>query len=637
LRPFGTKGGIDFDWVAAELVTPALFMLGISGSTSPAIVEGGNFREDVLELLLTSDVVLADTSFPSASLFYELGLAHALRDKRTLLMAAANGERPFDINTGRYFRYDARNPSASIQDLVAMLRAAIQSDQIDSPLYLLLPGLQPPRATVVPTGFRSEIQEARRTNDLGHLRLLSQEARTFHWNVDALKDVGNAQFFARDMTGARETLEYLLSIAPHDTDANLRLGTVYQRLKEPRRSDLAVKRALDLLDAGSKDRAEAFALLGRNAKSGWLEAWRSRPASEWRAESLRCTDLKSAYEYYLKAFKQDLNNYYGGLNALALGTITLELAESLPDVWGESFEDDTEASLRLSVLSKDVASVVAGVALSLDAASEYQQGHDVWLEISKADFELLTSKRPRRVAEKYRRAISDASPFVTEAALSQIYIYRDLGVLKENAEAAIEALGSGTSPVEQPTVSMIKRALLFVGHAIDAPDRPMPRLPTSAEPAAREAIQRAVEEEAKEDRTACIGVAGASSGGDILFHEICESLGIANKICLAVPATEYERLGVAAAGAQWEARFRDLIVRHPYQILSQSSELPRWLRRLGPRTPYDFWGRDTIALWDGKEGAAADLVHIAKERGAKVVVLDTVRLFGPDPNSTETP
>jgi hypothetical protein len=35
-----------------------------------------------------------------------------------------------------------------------------------------------------------------------------------------------------------------------------------------------------------------------------------------------------------------------------------------------------------------------------------------------------------------------------------------------------------------------------------------------------------------------------------------------------------------------------------------------------------------IALWDGKDGAAADLVRMAKERGAKVIVLHTDRIFG---------
>ena len=99
--------------------------------------------------------------------------------------------------------------------------------------------------------------------------------------------------------------------------------------------------------------------------------------------------------------------------------------------------------------------------------------------------------------------------------------------------------------------------------------------------------------------------------------------------------------GVAGAGPQWETRFRALISRHPYQVLSELPELPAWLRSM---PGYDFWKRDTlwryhtaaavgeitvIALWDGKEGSAANLVSTAKERGAKVVVLDAARLLAP--------
>ena len=437
------------------------------------------------------------------------------------------------------------------------------------------------------------------------------------------------------MTGARETLEYLLTLTPDDTDVHLRLGTVYQRLKEPRRSDAAIKRALESLPAGSRTRAEALALLGRNAKNVWLDGWRSRSAAQWRAEALRHAGLKDAYDYYRRAFKQDLNNFYGGLNALGLGTVILALAAALPDVWSALFEDDEEASRRLTTLQKEVSALTTGVALSLEAADEHQAEPDIWLELSRADFDLLTSSRPARVAERYRRVNSGATPFVAASALSQIYVYRDLGVRKDNVDAAIASLEPGGAPTETPAPAL-KKALLFVGHAIDSPGRPTPRFPASAETQARAAIVRAIEEEAKDERAFCVGVAGASSGGDILFHEACESLGIASRICLSVPPAEYVRLGVVDAGTQWEARFRDLIARHPYQILSDSRQLPGWLRSNGP---YDFWGRGAmwryhtaavvgditvIALWDGKAGAAADLVMMAKERGAKVVVLDAL-------------
>jgi hypothetical protein len=641
VRPFGTKAGIDFDRVDAELLKPALSTLGIGRMASDSMAAGVELHHGLLEALLTADLVVVDVTAPDAGVFYELGLAHALRDRRTVLIAAGpDGPVPLDLCAVQRFIYDPANPSLGIQPFVERLRAALASDRQDSPVYLFLPGLQPPRTAAVPEGFVSETRTARTVGDPGHLRLLGQEARSFHWAANGLKEVGEAQILSGDMTGARETLEYLLSLTPLDPDVNLRLGTVYQRLKESRASDTAIKRALDSLEPGSSARAEAYALLGRNAKGAWVENWRDSPESDRRAEALRCTSLKTAYDCYLKAFKQDLNSYYGGLNALALGTITIELADALPDVWSELFEDDAEAPLRLAALRKEVSSLVAGVALSLEAAGHRRSQGDVWVDISKADFELLTASRPGRVAEKYRRAISGAPPFVADSVLRQIHIYRDLEILTDNANAAIAALEPGSTPGKSPAVpAEKKKALLFVGHGIDAHGRSAPRFPASEEPRAREAILRAVEEETRGAAALFAGVAGASSGGDILFHEACEVAGIASRICLAVPPPEYARLAVSEAGSQWESRFRDLIARHPYRVLSETADVPAWLR---PNAPYDFWRRDTmwryhtaaaigeitvIALWDGQAGAAADMVRTAKERGAKVVVLDALGLF----------
>jgi len=639
LRPFGVRGGIDFDRVATELLHPALAAADVARRDALSLPLGGTVGEDLFASLLTADLVLADISFPSPQVFYELGLAHALRDRRTLVLKASQGDRGFDFGGYQHFTYDAANPGASIRELVSALRAAIQSDRIDSPVYALLPGLNRPRASGVPESFVAEAESARKARDLGHLRLLSQEARSFHWAAQGLRKAGDQQIYARDMRGAMDTFEYLLSTDPDSPDVNLKLATVYQRLKQLRKSDLALKRALDVVEPGSKDRAEAFALLGRNAKAGWQEAWRSHPQAEWREEALRCPQLREAFEYYLKGFKADLNGYYSGLNALAMGTIMAELAGAFPGVWEALFEEGTEAESALSALRQEIASILSAVEMAVEAAEERARGGDVWLQISRADLTLLTSKRPARVAERYRRAVADAPQFVAESAASQIYIYRDLGVLPENTEAALAALGAGEDMSPAERADLPKKALLFVGHAIDTPGRAAPRFPAAAEPRAREAIFRAVKEEAGEDGIACAGVAGASSGGDILFHEACEIAGIVNRICLALPPEQYAKIGVASAGPQWEMRFRGLIARHPYQVLSELPELPVWLRA---NARYDFWDRDAlwryhtaaavgeitvIALWDGKEGAAADLVNMAKERGAKVVVLDAARLL----------
>src|SRR5215210_1881960 len=110
VRPFGIKQEVDFDKVDKELIQPALTLVGISGSTTSAIVEQGNIREDMFAQLLLADIVIADLSIHNANVFYELGIRHALRDKRTFLIRCSKDEVPFDLNTDRYLSYEANDP-----------------------------------------------------------------------------------------------------------------------------------------------------------------------------------------------------------------------------------------------------------------------------------------------------------------------------------------------------------------------------------------------------------------------------------------------------------------------------------------------------------------------------------------------
>src|SRR5262245_28648555 len=91
------------------------------------------------------------------------------------------------------------------------------------------------------------------------------------------------------------------------------------------------------------------------------------------------------------------------------------------------------------------------------------------------------------------------------------------------------------------------RVLLFTGHMIDAADREPPRFPSHKVPAARAAIGEAVQRE-QDGATTVGGIAGAASGGDILFHECCEAAGIPTGIYLALPRDQYLKSSVAPAG-----------------------------------------------------------------------------------------
>ena len=104
IRPFGTKNDIDFEKVEAELIGPALDDIGSSGRTTGDVVEAGNIREDMFQLLLVSDIVVADISIDNPNAYYELGIRHALKEKRTFLIRATGvtNQVPFESRTDRY-------------------------------------------------------------------------------------------------------------------------------------------------------------------------------------------------------------------------------------------------------------------------------------------------------------------------------------------------------------------------------------------------------------------------------------------------------------------------------------------------------------------------------------------------------
>jgi hypothetical protein len=210
----------------------------------------------------------------------------------------------------------------------------------------------------------------------------------------------------------------------------------------------------------------------------------------------------------------------------------------------------------------------------------------------------------------------------------------------EAAAVTLEDLRLALGPREQAT----PRTILFTGHRIDEPGRKEPRFPPEKEAAARGAIREVVQREAAGPDGA-VGIAGAASGGDILFHEVCEELGVPTRLFLALPPEPYIAASVAAAGNGWVRRFWAIKDRHPVaSILAQSDELPAWL---GHREPYSVWQRNNLwtlnealaagarhvtvlALWNRQAGdgpgGTADMIAIARGRGADVHVIDASEL-----------
>lgn len=681
VRPFGvrkivpSKGEpyqVDYERVQRELIDPAMRAAGIDGATTEVIIEAGNIREDMFQLLAHADIVIADISLHNANVFYELGARHALRPRRTFMIRFTGDEVPFDIKTDRYLGYDRDNPGAAVAALTAGLKATLAAkDRIDSPIFNLLPALKAPSIkdlVPVPKAFREELAWALENKRIGHLVLLGEEANALPWGAEGLRGVAAALFSLKAFDASRQAWEAVRTRLDHDLEADLKLGTLHQRLKNLAASDSAIERALsDHPDIAPPQRAEALSLRGSNAKQRWLDSW---PAGLQPAElgpvALASDHLRQAAEAYTQAFDADLNHFYSGINALAMTRMQLELAEAHPDAWTDSFTSDKDAERALDALNERVGDLSGAVALSVRRAEQAlpPASDDArWARCSVADAQLLRKERAARVSAGYRRALEGVPPFFFDSVNRQLDLFTRLGLFADLLGALRPTLATLEAAARQrpgaPAAEAAKppdRVLLFAGHMIDKPGRTEPRFPAAMQATARQEIQAQITQAIASwpAGTTVLGIAGGASGGDILFHEVCAEFGIATELYVPMAPAAYiaesVRVDPAIDGTpSWIERFHT-IQQHcegagSYYQLGEADSLPSWASRL---RDYSIWERNNrwmlqsalaygaqkltlLVLWDGQGGDAPGgtqhMVEVAEAAGAVVRRIDSRTLF----------
>jgi hypothetical protein len=660
VRPFGVKDGINFDEVQKDLIAPALAACDIQGGTTEPFLQAGNIRADMFQQLLVADVVVADISVHNANVFYELGIRHALQPKKTLLLrakskkdAAQSGPRdevPFDLRTDRYLEYDPASPAEKLELFKEALRQTLASEKPDSPVFQMLPDLEAQersRFLPVPQAFRDDVELALKRKQLGLLGLLAVEAEQFFWASEGLRLVGRAQFDLKAHRAAKDTWEKLYRLNSQESEANQRLGTIYQRLGDLDSSDQALLRVTSSKMSSHSDRAEAFSLLGRNIKERWRSSWASATSSQAARKALQSPELLQAYQKYNQGFLENLDSFYPGLNALSLLTLATELAKQMPDAWEARFETEAQAKSELDALQIQRQRLAGAVGVSLDVAKQrlLETGkEDRWVDISLADFLFLTTSRAQRIAFAYQSALAGAPAFYSDSARAQLELFKQLGVMLESAMKALEVCGPVT-PYQKPA-GQPARVILFTGHMIDQPGTDPPRFPDSMRDRARQAIFDKVQQEITRTEGKLVAIASGASGGDLLFHEVCEQLGIEHRLLLPLPPDRFRNESVSPAGRFWEDNFDTLLKNDPAPAcLADSADLPIWLSM---KTDYSTWQRANlwllqealsiggknltlIALWDGVKtqgiGGTYHMRQVAQDCGAALVTIYTTDLL----------
>jgi hypothetical protein len=670
IRPFGRKTDsagieIDFDSVHETLIGPALKAAGLDGGTTGEIVDAGNIREDMFALIIEADLVVCDVTVHNANVFYELGIRHALRKKRSVLIKGAPvaDATPFDLLTDRYVPYDVGAPAKALIDLTATIRATLASDrETDSPVFKMLRGLpevDPDVVQPVPTDFCEDVSRALAARSAGWLRLLACEVMGLRFQWPALHEVANAQWDLDDYDGARETWAVIRRNDPDHPAANLALANIFERqAKRSNRpelldeSNLAIARVLKSDGVAPARRAEAMALQARNLKTLWRRDFDGIDDLARRREAATNLNLVDAYKAYRAAYFNDLNHSWSGLAALQQGTMALELSNEI--VWEDIFDDSDQASLYKSELKRQVEALRPMVSQAIEAALAKSPPGDrdrVWLEISKADLIFLIEPRSSRVVHAYRNAVPKNGVRAWTSTRGQLQLFAALGIRPELADEVIRTVDALVATPDEDEGRQRpgkergegKHVILFAGHRLDEAGRPAPRFPANRESAARSLIRDALTK-ALDGPMRLQVLASGAPGSDILCHELCRELGIASTICLPMPVEAFAAT-VFGALDRWRARFLDLIGTQPVLQLSDQAGLPRWLQDSG----FDPWERanrwvlemartctakkvSLIAFWDGRpagdrSGGTAHIVQLAREAGMiDVEVIDAGRL-----------
>lgn len=648
IRPFGTKTDssgtkIDFERVHQELILPALMNAELGGGTTGEIVEPGNIREDMFALIIEADLVVCDMTVHNANVFYELGIRHALRKKRSVLIKGGpvKDGTPFDLLTDRYVRYDIANPAAVLGALTETIRAALNSDrETDSPVFKMLPGLPEIDTAViqaVPIDFREDVARARAAESAGWLRLLASEVLGLRFQWPALRLVAQAQWELKDYEGARKSFELIRSNDIGDIAANFALANIFERLyrlqKRPElleQSNQAIARVLESRKSTAAQGAEAEALRARNLKTLWRVDLEGEADLAKRRETATSRALLQSYEAYRRAYLSDLNLYWPGLAALQQGTVAADLANG--EAWEDAFDNNDQAAAYRGELTRQLEALRPAVSQAIEAAlmrPGLGEEERIWAKLSAADLMFLGAERAKRVVQAYKDAIPRNHRFVWDAAKGQLGLFAQLGIKAELAMEIILAMDSLVAAPE-PDIKEL-HMVVFAGHRADEPGRSTARFPASCEAKARDLIR----EKLATTLTAAERVhvlASAAPGSDILCHEICRDLGIDSTICLPMPHENFARLAFGGL-ENWRARFLGLVSSRPVIRLSDQEDLPRWLRAssLNPWERGNLWVLEMaqasgaslvtlIVLWDGKAtgdgpGGTAHMVKSAREAG----------------------
>lgn len=132
LMPFAA----EFDEIYNLFLADALQEAGFEFFRADDIHSQQNILQDIVQAIASSDLIIADLTGSNPNVYYELGIAHALR-KRVILLTQSIADLPFDLRSYRVVSYSTHFAAVrkAKDDVIALARGALDgSVRFGSPI-----------------------------------------------------------------------------------------------------------------------------------------------------------------------------------------------------------------------------------------------------------------------------------------------------------------------------------------------------------------------------------------------------------------------------------------------------------------------------------------------------------------------
>lgn len=296
---YATGRILDLDKTFENLILPVFDELGIKCFRANGIKRTGIIDEAMYKWIYKADIVVADISTLNPNALYELGVRHALRPHRTIVISENKLEYPFDVNHINIERYEHLGSDIGVsesnrfkKELKSLVLEILKSRKQDSPIYTYLPKLKPP-------SFKKEKINLHKTKDKKAINPTISELVN---DAEKLKNENNFIL-------AAEFYKICLKYEPHNVFLIQRLALVTYKSQKPNpmQSLLDAEKILKGLNPYTTTNPETLGLSGAINKR-LFELTKNK------------TFLDKSISFYAKGFNIQ-QDYYNGINYAYLLTI----------------------------------------------------------------------------------------------------------------------------------------------------------------------------------------------------------------------------------------------------------------------------------------------------------------------------